>query len=122
MKIAFASKDNVHVNQHFGWCKEFYIYEIDGKDYTFLRSVDSSLEIDDEIEKLTYKIECIEDSDILYVQQIGPKASMMVKQCKIFPMQASNEGEKITDILEKFIKMQDNPPLWMRRLLQNESQ
>ena len=28
MKIAFASTDNIHVNQHFGWCKEFYIYEI----------------------------------------------------------------------------------------------
>lgn len=121
MKIAFASKDNIYVNQHFGWCKEFYIYEIKENEYTFLRAVDSSLEIDDEIEKLTYKIECIEDSDILYVQQIGPKASMMVKSCKIFPMQASRENEKITDILEQLIKMQSNPPIWMRRILSNES-
>jgi len=121
MKIAFASKDNIYVNQHFGWCKEFYIYEIKENEYTFLRAVDSSLEIDDEIEKLTYKIECIEDSDILYVQQIGPKASMMVKSCKIFPMQASKENEKITDILEQLIKMQSNPPIWMRRILSNES-
>ena len=52
------------------------------------------------------------------MQQIGPKASMMVKSCKIFPMQASKENEKITDILEQLIKMQENPPLWMRRLLQ----
>ena len=118
MKIAFASKDNIYVNQHFGCCKEFYIYEIIGNEYTFLRAVDSSLEIDDEIEKLSYKIECLEDSDILYVQQIGPKASMMVKSCKIFPMQASKENEKIVDILEQLIKMQENPPLWMRRLLQ----
>lgn len=121
MKIAFASKDNIHVNQHFGWCKEFYIYEITNEDYTFIKSVDSSLEIDDEIDKLTYKIECLEDSDILYVQQIGPKASMMVKSCKIFPMQASRENEKIIDVLEQFIKMQKNPPIWMQRLLHNES-
>ena len=122
MKIAFASKDNIYVNQHFGWCKEFYIYEIKENEYTFLRAVDSSLEIDDEIEKLTYKIECIKDSDILYVQQIGPKASMMVKSCKIFPMQASKENEKITDILEQLIKMQSNPTIWMRGKLSNESQ
>ncbi len=117
MKIAFASQDNIHVNQHFGWCKEFYIYEITGDSYKFVKSVDSSIEIEDEIDKLTYKIECIEDADILYVQQIGPKASMMVKSCKIFPMQASKENEKIEDVLNALIQMQDNPPLWMRRLI-----
>lgn len=117
MKIAFASKDNIHVNQHFGWCKEFYIYEIKDDKFEFIKAVDSSIEIEDEIEKLTYKIECLEDSDILYVQQIGPKASMMVKSEKIFPMQASRENEKIEDILNTFIKMKENPPIWMRRLI-----
>lgn len=117
MKIAFASKDNIHVNEHFGWCKEFFIYEINGDKFSFIKSVDSSIEIDDEIDKLTYKIECIEDADILYVQQIGPKASMMVKSCKIFPMQSSRENEKIEDVLNSLIKMQENPPIWMRRLL-----
>lgn len=117
MKIVFASKDNIYVNEHFGWCKEFYIYEIIGSSYNFVKSVDSSIEIDNEIDKLTYKIECLEDSDILYVQQIGPKASMLVKSAKIFPMQSSRENELIDDILNKLIKMQDNPPLWMRRLL-----
>ena len=117
LKIAFASKDNIYVNQHFGWCKEFFIYEIKGDSYTFVKSVDSSLEIDDEVEKLMYKIECIEDSDILYVQQIGPKASRMVNASKIFPMQSSVENEKIEDILNKIIKMQDNPPIWNIRLI-----
>lgn len=117
MRIAFASKDNIHVNQHFGWCKEFYIYEIKGEEYTFIKAIDSSIEIEDEIEKLTYKIECLEDSDILYVQQIGPKAAMMVKKCQIFPMQSSKEDEKIEDVLNALIKMQDNPPIWMRRLI-----
>ena len=121
MKIAFASKDNIYVNQHFGWCKEFYIYEILENDYNFIKTVYSFLEIDDEIEKLTYKIECLEDSDILYVQQIGPKASRMVQSCKIFPMQSSRENEKIEDILNQLIKMRSNPPIWMRRLLENES-
>ena len=117
MKIAFASKDNIYVNQHFGWCKEFYIYEIIGNDFNFIKAVDSSIEIEDEIDKLTYKIECLEDSDILYVQQIGPKAAMMVKASKVFPMQSSKENEKIHDVLNTLIKMKENPPIWMRRLI-----
>lgn len=121
MRIAFASKDNIHVNQHFGWCQEFYIYEIVGKNYSFVKTIESSLAIENEVEKLAYKIECLEQSDILYVQQIGPKASQMVKAHKIFPMQSSKENEKIEDILTALIKMKSNPPLWMKRLLVNES-
>jgi len=122
MKIAFATTDDIHVNQHFGWCKEFTIYEIKGDSFTFLKKVDSSVEIEDEIDKLTYKIECLEESDVLVVQQIGPKASRMVQTCGIFPMQTSNENEKIEDILNKLIKMKENPPIWMRRLLANDEQ
>jgi nitrogen fixation protein NifX len=120
MKIAFATTDNIHVNQHFGWAKEFIIYEIIDTTFTLLKKVDSSIEIEDEIDKLTYKIECLEESDVLVVQQIGPKASRMVQSCGIFPMQTSNENEKIEDILNKLIKMKDNPPIWMQRLLANE--
>lgn len=122
MKIAFATTDGIHVNQHFGWCKEFFIYEIIEESFTLLKKVDSSVEIEDEIDKLTYKIECLEESDVLVVQQIGPKASRMVQSCGIFPMQTSNENEKIEEILNKLIKMKQNPPIWMQRLLANEQQ
>lgn len=122
MKIAFASTDNIHVNQHFGWAKEFIIFEIIGETFQLVKKVDSSIEIEDEIDKLTYKIECLEGSDVLVVQQIGPKASRMVQTCGIFPMQTSNENEKIEDILKKLIAMKENPPIWMRRLLANEQQ
>ena len=122
MKIAFASTDDIHVNQHFGWSKEFIIFEIIGETFQLVKKVDSSIEIEDEIDKLTYKIECLEGSDVLVVQQIGPKASRMVQTCGIFPMQTSNENEKIEDILKKLIAMKENPPIWMRRLLANEQQ
>lgn len=122
MKIAFASTDNIHVNQHFGWAKEFIIFEILGETFQLVKKVDSSIEIEDEIDKLTYKIECLEGSDVLVVQQIGPKASRMVQTCGIFPMQTSSENEKIEDILNKLILMKQNPPIWMRRLLANEQQ
>jgi len=118
MKIAFASKDNIHINQHFGWCEKFYIYEIFEDDYSLINEVDSSLQFSDEIEKLTYKISCLEDSDIVYVSQIGPKAATLVQSEGIYPMKSSHDGEKIEDVirtLQKLIK--DNPPLWLQRIL-----
>jgi nitrogen fixation protein NifX len=118
MKIAFASKDNVHVNQHFGWCEMFYIYEVFEDDYELISEVDSSLKFDDEIDKLEYKINCLEDSDIVYVSQIGPKAATMVQKCGIYPMKSSHEGEKIEDVIQSLQKMiQGNAPLWLKRIL-----
>ncbi|MEA3288667.1 MAG: NifB/NifX family molybdenum-iron cluster-binding protein, partial [Campylobacterota bacterium] len=86
IKIAFASKDNIHVNQHFGWCEKFYIYEIDGDSFSLVDEVDSSLKKEEEVEKLNYKISCVEGCDIIYVSQIGPKAANMVQSAGIYPM------------------------------------
>lgn len=118
LKIAFASKDNIYVNQHFGWCEMFYIYEVFEDDFTLINEIDSSLKFDNEIEKLEYKISCLEDSDIVYVSQIGPKASTMVQSCGIYPMKSSHEGEKIEDVIASIQKMMNlNTPLWLKRIL-----
>ena len=118
MKVAFASKDNEFINQHFGWCETFYIYEVTQDDYSLINEVDSSLKFNNESEKLEYKISCLEDSDIVYVLQIGPKASSMVQSANIYPMRSSHEGEKIADVIKSLQKlMKENPPLWLKRIM-----
>lgn len=120
MKIAFASRDGIGVNEHFGWAKQFYLYELSKDGADFLKVLDSSNEIDDELNKLIYKIESLEDAKIVYVAQIGPKASQMVKANGIFAMQSTIENEKIEDVLQKIRNLMTiNPPLWMQRLLNN---
>lgn len=118
LKIAFASKNGENVNEHFGWCEKFYIYELDKDDYNLVNEVDSSIKFDEEVDKLEYKISCLEDSDILCVAQIGPKAANMVKSCGIYPMKSSNDNEKIEDVLVSLKKLiNNNPPLWLQRIM-----
>jgi len=118
MKIAFASKDNIHVDQHFGWCEKFYIYEVLENGFSLINEVDSSLKYDDEADKLAYKILCLEESDIVYVSQIGPKAANMVKSAGVYPMKSSFEDEKIEEVIRSLQKMmQDGTPLWLKRIL-----
>lgn len=118
MKIAFASKDGIHINEHFGWCEKFYKYEVDKTGSKFIGEIDSSLKHEDEIEKLTYKIECVEDCDIICVTQIGPKAANMVQSVGIYPMRSSSEEETIENVLSSLQKMiNGNAPLWLKRIL-----
>ncbi|MDD5212741.1 MAG: NifB/NifX family molybdenum-iron cluster-binding protein [Sulfuricurvum sp.] len=118
MLIAFASTDGVTVNQHFGWSKSFELYRITDQSAEFIKTLDSSQDdIEDEHEKLAYKISSIKEADILYCSQIGPTASKMVLASKIYPMR-SGENDRID---ETIVKLQElllgNPPPWLQRIV-----
>lgn len=116
--VAIASTDNVHVNQHFGWCEKFFIYEVDKSGYSLIREADASQKHEDEIDKLIYKIESLGQSDIVYVTQIGPKAANMVKKVGIYPMRSSQENETIETVLSSIQKMvAGSAPLWLQRII-----
>ncbi|MFW9618643.1 MAG: NifB/NifX family molybdenum-iron cluster-binding protein [Sulfurospirillum sp.] len=118
MKIAFASTDNIHVNDHFGWCKCYYLYEIKDDTFTFLKALPSPNEIAEEGDKLSYKIQCLEDANILCASHIGPRASLMVKSSGIFVLKTEKEDEPIEALLNTLIALKNsNPPLWMQRFL-----
>ncbi len=122
MNIAFASSDGALVNQHFGWSKTFYLFEVDKTSSTFLKSIDSSEEPEEEKAKLAYKIGTIEEADIMYCTQIGPTASKMVQSSGIHPVRVS-EGEKIADAIAKIQEMlNDNPPMWLLRIFHKSGQ
>lgn len=118
MLVAFASSDGITVNQHFGWSKSFELYRITEDNAEFIKTLDSSQdEIEDEHEKLAYKISTVKEADIMYCSQIGPTASKMVLASKIYPMR-SGENDRID---ETIIKLQElllgNPPPWLQRIV-----
>ncbi|HZF69954.1 NifB/NifX family molybdenum-iron cluster-binding protein [Sulfuricurvum sp.] len=118
MLIAFASSDGITVNQHFGWSKSFELYRITEDSAEFVKTLDSSQDaIEDEHEKLAYKISTVKEADIMYCSQIGPTASKMVLASKIYPMR-SGENDRID---ETIVKLQElllgNPPPWLQRIV-----
>jgi len=122
MKVAFASTDGESVNQHFGWSKIFYLYEIDKNSFNLIAEIDSSQEIENEQEKLNYKIKTIESADIMYCTQIGPTASKMVQAAGIHPVRVA-DGELIVDAIENIQSMlKENTPMWLLRIFHKSEQ
>ena len=116
MIVAFATTDGKFIDQHFGWSNSFHLYEVDKESCTFLKEIDSSREIEEEHEKLAYKIGCIEEAHMMYCSQIGPKASKMVLSAKIHPIRAAEE-ESIAEAVEKLQELlNSNPPPWLLRI------
>lgn len=116
MIIAFASSTGDKIDQHFGWSKQFYLYEINKESATLLKVVDSSQEPEEEVAKLNYKIGTIEDADIMYCTQIGPKASKMVQASGIHPVRVA-EGEELKIAIKNIQEMlEGQPPMWLLRI------
>lgn len=94
------------------------MYDLLEDSFVFIKAIDSTQELQNEGEKLAYKIGCIEEAKILCVLQIGPNASTLVKNAGIFVIKANSEKDTIEEALLNLLKLKNtNPPLWMQRLL-----
>ena len=118
MLIAFASSDGISVNQHFGWSKSFELYRVTSETAEYIKTLDSSQDaIEDEHEKLAYKIGTVKEADIMFCSQIGPTASKMVLASKIYPMRSA-ENELIEEAIKKLQELLlGNPPPWLLRIV-----
>lgn len=119
MKIAFATKDGIKINDHFGHAKSFAIYEITPDSYTFLENREVKAQtggLSEEDDKIDSRVKIILDCAIVYVAQIGGTAAAKVIKNKIHPMQAKNE-EEIEETLERLKVVLASPPPWLRKVL-----
>ncbi len=121
MKVAFASTDKIHVDEHFGKAEEFYIWNI-GPDIAEFSGVlqvnEGDGDVDDRIEARTA---ALSDCALVYVGQIGGPAAARLVQKRIHPIK-SKECEPISVVVNKLQDvLKGNPPPWLRKaMLKNE--
>lgn len=120
MKVAFASTDKVHVDEHFGQAEEFYIWEIGPEvaEFTGVIQVEASEgAIDDKIEA---RASVLADCALVYVAEIGGPAAARLVQKRIHPLK-SKDREPIADVAAKLQEvMKGNPPPWMRKAMMKD--
>ncbi|WJV53447.1 NifB/NifX family molybdenum-iron cluster-binding protein [Pectobacteriaceae bacterium CE90] len=71
MKVAFASSDYHHVDQHFGATPRLVIYGVKEDQVTLLKVVDFNVQYGHQEDKLTCRIDALEDCVTLYCVAIG---------------------------------------------------
>jgi nitrogen fixation protein NifX len=124
VKIAFTTTDRIHVNAHFGWAKEIDVYEISDHGYEFVETLkfEGDLKEDGNEDKITPKLQALNDCTIVYVVAIGGSAAARLIKKGVTPVKAKSEEEKIAEILDKLVKtLKGNPPPWLRKALQQKN-
>ncbi|MBW4559109.1 MAG: nitrogen fixation protein NifX [Trichormus sp. ATA11-4-KO1] len=120
MKIAFTTSDRVHINAHFGWAREIDVYEISDEGYQFLETLkfEGDLKEDGNEDKITPKLEALNDCTIVYVTAIGGSAAARLIKKGVTPVKAKSEEEEISEVLNKLVQtLKGNPPPWLRKAL-----
>jgi len=124
MKIAFATKDGVLVDEHFGWAKRLDVYAIDRDEYRFLETIkfNPDMESDDHNDRLVPKINALKDCTIVYISAIGAGAAARIINSGITPIKSDSGEEKIEVILAQLQKtLKGNPPPWLRKALKKDA-
>ncbi|MDA8098948.1 MAG: nitrogen fixation protein NifX [Nitrospiraceae bacterium] len=132
MKIAFATTDGTHVDEHFGRAGMFAVYDLttegsrlvemrkfsEGQDTTVTSTKNQGQAHDDAVQS---KVDRLADCRIVCLTEIGgPSAARLVKK-GIMPLKV----KETVLIAEELAKLQEtvkhNPPPWLRKALKKDS-
>ncbi len=121
MKIAFTTSTGESIDQHFGQCQSFHIWEVGPDEAAFLETVSVGEHGADEEDRITARAQLLSDCAIVYTMQIGgPAAAKLVAQ-KIHPMKTTTEVS-LKATVERFQEvLRGNPPPWLRKAMNKSS-
>lgn len=118
MKVAFASTDKLHIDEHFGQAENFYIWEIGLELAEFCGVIqvraDGPGHSDDKIEA---RAAALAECALVYVAEIGGPAAARLVAKKIHPIK-SKDCEAIASVVDKLQDvLRGNPPPWLRKAM-----
>lgn len=118
IKVAFATTDMIHVNQHFGSARSFAIYAVDPENSEMLEAAQfGELAQDGNEDKLSVKIQLLDGCAAVYCQAVGASAIKQIVSQGIQPIKV-HEGSRIKDlIIDLQNEMKSGPSSWLARAL-----
>lgn len=117
LKIAFATADGTAVDQHFGWCRRFDVYEVDADHARLAYTREPAPSSDEEDSKIDSRLDAVRDCAIVHVVAIGGTAAARVVNSGVMPVKVP-EGSSIAELVQRLqVVLRGTPPPWLRKVL-----
>lgn len=121
MKVAFTSSTGQTIDQHFGQCQVFHIWEIGADKAEQVATISGISAEGDEEDRISARGNALADCAIVYTMQIGGPAAAKLVARKIHPMKTSVEVP-VAEIVGKLQEvLQGNPPPWLKKAINKDS-
>ena len=118
LRIAFASNDRLHVNQHFGAAEGFFIYDV-SLDKASLVAVGEfpATSMDGNEDKLAVKIDFLDGCAAVFVMAVGGSAIKQLMAAGVQPVRIEG-SDRIGDLLADIqTGMRDGGVPWIDKAL-----
>jgi len=120
MKVAFTCSTGEMIDQHFGQCQNFYIWEIGPDEAKVVSTVTAITTAQDEEDRIAARTSALADCAIVYTMQIGGPAAAKLVAKRIHPMKTNTEVP-VAEIVGKLQEvLQGNPPPWLRKAMNKD--
>jgi nitrogen fixation protein NifX len=117
MKVAFTSSTGERIDEHFGQCRNFHVWEIGPDAAHPLTTVSALTTAEDEEDRIAARANAISGCAIVYTMQIGGPAAAKLVARKIHPMKTNTEIA-VTEVVGKLQEvLRGNPPPWLRKAM-----
>ena len=118
IKVAFATSDMSHVNQHFGSAKSFAVYAVDPERAELLEAAQfGELSQDGNEDKLSVKLQLLDGCAAVYCQAVGASAIKQIVAQGIQPIKV-HEGSAIKDLIADLQnEMKSGPSSWLAKAI-----
>ena len=128
MKVAFATTDNMNVNEHFGRAGSFAVYDMaengyhfveirkfaDGMDRTVVDSRENGPLHESAVQN---KVDRLADCKLIYLTEIGGPSAARLVQKGIMPMKVK-EPMAIESALKQLAEtIKTSPPPWLKKAM-----
>jgi len=121
LKIAFASTDMKHVNQHFGSAKSFAIYALNPDRIEFIEAAQfGALDQDGNEDKLAVKFDLLKGCAAVYCQAVGASAVKQLVALGIQPVKVHDDSpiDKLLNDLQA--ELRAGPSSWLARAIKQQ--
>lgn len=122
VKVAFASADRKHVDQHFGAAQGFVVYRVDAAGSELLEVAQfGRLDMDGNEDKLAAKIDALGDCVAVYCQAIGASAIGQLKPRGIQPIKVAANTPIDGLLAELRRELAEGPSAWLARAMEKRA-
>lgn len=119
LKVAFATANQKHVDQHFGTCEALMIYLVTRDEARFHQVVafEKAL-MDGSEDKLEARIDALEDCAAVYCRAVGASAIAQLKQAGIQPIKVPDGSNIKVHLAQLQDELNSEPAFWILRALE----
>ena len=120
MKVAFTSSTGEIIDQHFGQCQNFHIWELAADQAAEIDVISGITTEGDEEDRISARANALAGCAIVYTMQIGGPAAAKLVARKIHPMKTNTEvpvAEIVTKLQEV---LSGNPPPWLKKAMNQQ--